>query len=511
MLRKILFGLILAFATMLVAVAKEETRDTSPRAAILEIKGAIGPATAQYLNRAFKTAHEKQVDLIILEMNTPGGLVTSTREIITEILTAKVPVAVYVSPAGAHAASAGTFILYAGHVAAMTPGTNVGAATPIQLGGPGSPGKDSKEKKDLTEKILEKLTESEKRDKEKTNKPAGIQGSDKNQTKNKSSDKKADVPNEELVPDDPKKSKMVNDLVAYIKSLAQLRGRNVEWAEKAVREAASLPSKEALEIKVIDFTARDMGELLEKIDGRVVELGKTKVTIKTKGMVTERIKPDWQMKFLSVITNPNVAFILMLIGIYGIIFEFWHPGLVGPGVIGGICLLLGLYAMNILPLNYTGASLVLLGLALMIAEAFLPSFGILGIGGLIGFVIGATLLFDAESPEFRLSWPIIISTSILCGLLFILLLGFAWRSFRKPLATGTGTMIGNPAQILEWTHGQGFIWADGERWKATGDPKFKKGQQVEIKQVDGLNVLVGEPSDKTEQKKSTNDIREEST
>ena len=500
MLRKIFFGLILAFATMLVAVAKEETQDNSPRAAILEIKGAIGPATAQYLNRGFKIAHEKKVDLIILEMNTPGGLVTSTREIVTEILTAKVPVAVYVSPAGAHAASAGTYILYAGHVAAMTPGTNVGAATPIQMGGPGSPGKNSEKKKDLTEKLLEKLTEGEKRDKEKTQKPAGKQASDKNQKKGKSPDKKADLPNKNLVPDNPIKSKMVNDLVAYIKSLAQLRGRNVEWAEKAVREAASLPSKEALEIKVIDLTARDMGELLEKIDGHVVELGKIKVTIKTKGMVTERIKPDWQMKFLSVITNPNVAFILMLIGIYGIVFEFWHPGLVGPGVIGGICLLLGLYAMNILPLNYTGAGLVLLGLAFMTAEAFLPSFGILGIGGLIGFVFGATLLFDAESPEFRLSWLVIISTSVFCGLLFIIVLGFAWRSMRKPVTSGTGTMIGNPAKILEWAKGEGLIWADGERWKAIGDAKFKKGQYVEIKKVDGLNIVVGEPSDQIEQK-----------
>jgi membrane-bound serine protease (ClpP class) len=491
MLRKLFFSLILIVATMLVAVAKEETRDNSPRAAILEIKGAIGPATAQYLNRGFKTAHEKQVDLIILEMNTPGGLVTSTREIITEILTAKVPVAVYVSPAGAHAASAGTYILYAGHVAAMTPGTNVGAATPVQMGGPGGPSKDKdgEKKKDLAEKILEKLTANKKKD--------AKEATDKNEKGGKSDNKKAEKSEKKLGPDDPMKSKTVNDLVAYIKSLAQLRDRNVEWAEKAVREAASLPSKEALEMKVIDLTARDMGELLEKIDGRVVEVAKTKVTIKTKGMVTERILPDWQMKFLSVITNPNVAFILMLIGIYGIIFEFWHPGLVGPGVIGGICLLLGLYAMNILPLNYTGAGLVLLGLAFMTAEAFLPSFGILGIGGLIGFIVGATLLFDAESPEFRLSWPVIISTSLFCGLLFIIVLGFAWRSFRKPVTTGTGTMIGNSAEILEWAKGEGFIWADGERWKASGDDKFKKGQRVEIKQVDGLNVVVGEPSEQS--------------
>jgi membrane-bound serine protease (ClpP class) len=491
MVRKAFFGLILVFATMLVATAKEETPVQTPRAAILEIKGAIGPATAQYLSRAFESARKKQVDLIILQMNTPGGLVASTRDIITEILTAPVPVVGYVSPGGAHAASAGTYILYATHVAAMAPATNLGAATPVNMSGPGLPGQDKKKPSDeqYIKKTLKKAI-----DKLKADQQPGKTADDKKSAKkdnSKGEDDKSEDGEKQLAPADPMKAKMINDMVAYIRGLAQLRGRNADWAEKAVREAASLPSKEALEQNVIDLTARDLGELLEKIDGRVVEVGKTKVTIKTKGMITERIEPDWQMKFLGVITNPNVAFILMLIGIYGIIFEFWHPGLVGPGVIGGVCLLLGLYAMNILPLNYTGAGLVLLGLAFMTAEAFIPSFGILGIGGLIAFVVGSTLLFDADSPEFQLSWVVIASTALFSGLLFAIVLGVAWRSMRRPITSGAAAMVGTLAEILEWSKGEGFVWADGERWKASGDEKLKKGQHVEIKEVEGLNLVVG--------------------
>jgi len=494
MIRKVFFGVVLVLATMLMATAKEETPSSSKRAAILEISGAIGPATAQYLGRAFKTAREKQFDLVVLKINTPGGLVTSTREINTEILAANVPVVGYVAPAGAHAASAGTYILYATHIAAMAPATNIGAATPVQMGAPGSPNPGGDKKKDdFAEKIVEKLKEAKKEDAEKSKAKESKKAPEGKDKKKEASDESENSKSSEkkLGPDDPMKSKMMNDLVAYIKSLAQLRGRNAEWAEKAVREAVSLTSKEALEKNVINLTARDVGELLEKVHGRTVEIGKTKVTIDTKRMVTERIEPDWQMKFLAVITNPNVAFILMLVGIYGIIFEFWHPGLVGPGVIGGICLLLGLYAMNVLPLNYTGAGLVLLGLAFMTAEAFLPSFGILGIGGVIAFIVGATLLFDADSPEFQLSWTVIISTAAFCGLLFAIVLGYAWRSFRRPVTSGTVTLVGTLAEVVEWSKNEGFVWAEGERWKASGMEKLKKGQQVEIKQVDGLNVVVG--------------------
>lgn len=500
MIRRVFFGIVLVLATMLMATAKEETPNQSNRAAILEINGAIGPATAQYLSRAFKTAREKQFDLIVLKINTPGGLVTSTREINTEILSATVPVVGYVAPAGAHAASAGTYILYATHIAAMAPATNIGAATPVQMGAPGAPNPgNDKKKEDLADKIVEKLKEAKKDQDEKKKKETKDAGKDAKGKAGKKGSKKAAPETSEKsedsekkdAPDDPIKVKMMNDLVAYIKSLAQLRGRNAEWAEKAVREAVSLTSKEALEQNVIDLTARDVGELLEKVHGRTVEVGKTKVKIDTKRMVTEKIEPDWQMKFLAVITNPNVAFILMLVGIYGIIFEFWHPGLVGPGVIGGICLLLGLYAMNVLPLNYTGAGLVLLGLAFMAAEAFLPSFGILGIGGVIAFIVGATLLFDADSPEFQLSWTVILSTAAFCGFLFAIVLGYAWRSFRRPITSGTVSLVGTLAEVMEWSRDEGFVWAEGERWKASGMEKLKKGQKVEITHVDGLNVVVG--------------------
>jgi membrane-bound serine protease (ClpP class) len=435
MLRRAFFGLVLVLATMLGAAAKQEStgdlKSAEPkRAALLEIKGAIGPATAQYLERAFETVRKSKADLVILQINTPGGLVTSMREIVASILASPVPVLGYVSPGGAHAASAGTYILYATHVAAMAPATNLGSATPVQMGTPGLPGAPQEKK--------EKPADSDggKADKDKADKKDG-----------KKSASEEDAP-KKLAPDEPMKAKVVNDMVAYIRSLAQLRGRNADWAEKAVREAVSLPAKEAAEKNVVDFVARDLEELLQKANGRKVEVGKTEVTVDTTGIVIERIEPDWQMKFLAVITNPNVAFILMLIGIYGIIFEFWHPGFVGPGVIGAICLLLGLYAMNVLPLNYTGAGLVLLGLAFMTAEAFIPSVGILGIGGLIAFVFGATLLFDAESPHFQLSWAVIISSALTCGLLFAVVLGYAWRSFRAPVTTGTDSIVGHPAKIL---------------------------------------------------------------
>lgn len=488
MIRRLFFGLVLCLATMLAATAKDDSPgDTQQprRAALIEIEGAIGPASAQYLERAFETVEEERMDLIILQLNTPGGLVTTTREMIATILGAPVPVVGYVAPAGAHAASAGTYIMYATHVAAMAPGTNLGAATPVQMQGPGMPGQP--EKKDGQDKNTDGAG-SDKGSKD------GADGKKDGQQ----ADKQSGETGKKLSPDDPMKAKSVNDLVAYIRSLAQMRGRNAEWAEKAVREAVSLPANEAVEMNVVDLTARDVAELLEKIDGRKVEVGKTEVTIRTKGMLIERIEPDWQVKFLGVITNPNVAFILMLIGIYGIIFEFWNPGSIGPGIIGGICLLLGLYAMNVLPLDYTGAGLVLLGLAFMTAEAFLPSFGILGIGGLIAFAFGAALLFDADSPQFRLSIPVIVSTTLVCGLLFSIVLGYAWRSFRTPVTTGTSSMVGQRARVLEWSKGKGFVWAAGERWHASSDTPLKKGQDVAIESVNGLNLVVSPATEREE-------------
>tara|TARA_B100001093_G_scaffold515065_1_gene590535 strand:- start:1330 stop:2724 length:1395 start_codon:yes stop_codon:yes gene_type:complete len=458
MIRTTLFGIFLILGTMMLAVAKEETPTPLKRAAIITIDGAIGPATLEYVKRALEIVRTKHHNLAILKINTPGGLVDSTRKINTIILNAPVPIVGYVAPSGAHAASAGTYILYATHIAAMAPGTNLGAATPVQIGGPDTQSNRPKVGKPQKKELEQKRTSN------------GISGS----------------------PKSPMQTKTINDLSAYIKSLAELHGRNSEWAEKAVIEAATLTARGALKNNVINVIAKDVNELLAKLHGRSVELSNSSVTLDTKNMVIDKIDPDWQVQLLSVATNPNVAFVMMLIGIYGIIFEFWHPGLIGPGVIGGICLLIGLYATNMLPLNYTGAGLLILGMAFMTAEAFLPSFGILGIGGIISFIFGSTLLFDSDSPEFQLSWIIIISSALFCSALLSFILSYVWRSFKRPVVSGTETLIGTIAEVLEWSDDKGSVRAEGERWKAFGMRGVKKGQKVKIVQLVGLSVMVSQ-------------------
>ncbi|MBN9246292.1 MAG: nodulation protein NfeD, partial [Hyphomicrobium sp.] len=330
----------------------------------IDIDGAIGPATARYVKEALATADERRAEIVILRLNTPGGLVTSMREIIGDVLASRVPVVGYVAPSGAHAASAGTYILYATHVAAMAPGTNLGAATPVEIGAPmpGLPGQPDK----------------------------GDQGG---------SDKGVmPAPSQDAMT-----AKMTNDAVAFIRSLAELRGRNADWAEKAVREASSLSANAALKAGVIDLVASDTGELLAKIDGRTVAVsGGASEHLATRGLAVETVQPGWLIRLLSVITDPNVAVILMLVGVYGLIFEFTSPGAVAPGVVGTIALLLGLYALNLLPIDYAGLVLMLLGLTFLIVEAFNPTV-VLGLGGLAAFLLGTAMLFKVEAPGFRLS------------------------------------------------------------------------------------------------------------
>ena len=442
----------------MLAVAKEERPTPIKSAAIITVDGAIGPATVEYLKRAMKIVVKNSHELVILRINTPGGLVDSTRKINAMILNAPVPIVGYVSPSGAHAASAGTYILYATHIAAMAPGTNLGAATPVQIGGSDTQGNKPKVEKNPKKDLEQK----------KSSNGTGVS------------------------PKGSMQVKAINDLIAYIKSLAELHGRNSKWAEKAVTEAATLTAKGALKNNVINIIAKDANELLMKLHGRSVELRNSPVTLNTKNMAVDHIDPDWQIQLLSIATNPNVAFVMMLIGIYGIIFEFWHPGLVGPGVIGGICLLIGLYATNMLPLNYTGAGLLILGMAFMTAEAFLPSFGILGIGGIISFIFGSILLFDTDSPEFQLSWIVILSSALFCCALLSFILSYVWRSFKRPVMSGTGNLIGTMAEVLEWSNDEGSVRAEGERWKASGMRGLKKGQKVKIVQLVGLSVVVTE-------------------
>lgn len=435
----------IAAAAVFAAPARLSAQEGGRPALMIEVEGAIGPATARQVKEALNLAAGRRAEVVILRLNTPGGLVTSMREIIADVIGAPVPVIGYVAPSGAHAASAGTYILYATHIAAMAPGTNLGAATPVQIGGPlpGLPDKDGKDKKD------------------------GAQPSK-----------------------DTMSAKATNDAVALIRSLAELRSRNADWAEKAVREAASLSAGGALQAHVIDLIARSPAELLQQVDGRTIELtgGETR-QLATKGLAVERLDPGWLIRFLSVITDPNVAFILLLVGIYGLIFEFTTPGAIAPGVIGTICLLLGLYALNMLPINYAGLALLLLGIAFLIVEIFNPTV-VLGLGGLAAFLLGAAMLFKFEAPGYRLSWAVVVIAAAMIVSLTVVVLGSLWRTRRNPARVGANAMRGLPAQVLDWSGGEGHVVAHGERWQARGAEALAVGETVEVAGINDLTLVV---------------------
>ncbi|MCA1388209.1 nodulation protein NfeD [Bradyrhizobium sp. IC3123] len=434
---------VVALICCLLPSSAEESKRV---ALVVSIDGAIGPASASYVREALATASERRAEVVLLRMNTPGGLNSSMREIIADVLASHVPVIGYVAPSGAHAASAGTYILYATHIAAMAPGTNIGAATPVQIGGPlpglpsGTPDKDGKDKKDE--------------------------------------------------PKDAMTAKATNDAVAFIRSLAELRNRNAEWAERAVREAATLSANGALEAHAIDLVARDQAELLRQVDGRVVELagGKTQ-RLATKDAVVEAIEPGQISRFLAVITNPNVAFILLMVGIYGLIFEFMSPGAVAPGVIGAICLLIGLYALNLLPINYAGLALMLVGLVLLTVEVFNPTL-VVGFGGIIAFVLGAMMLFRSEAPGYQLSWWVIGTTAVVFSGFVLIVLGSLRRVRKAPALLGAQAMRGLPAEVLDWNGNEGHVFAHGERWQARGAETFKPGETVEVANVVDLTLLI---------------------
>jgi len=433
-------------------------------AALLEIHGPIGPATSRYVVRGLEAARHDGSRLVVLELDTPGGLDSAMRDIIQAILASPVPVVSYVSPQGARAASAGTYILYASHVAAMAPATNLGAATPVSIGGEPEPAPPS-----APSPIAKPPREP--RDNSPTGSPPGD----------------AAPPS---ATGSTMERKVVNDAVAYIRGLAELRGRNADWAEQAVRGAASLSSTAALEQKVIDVIARDLPELLARIDGREVRIDDRTVKLATRELTVVRVKPDWRTQLLAVITNPTVAYGLMLIGIWGLLLEGYNPGAVLPGVAGSICLLIALFAFQILSVNYAGLALVVLGTGMIISEFFFPTYGSLGIGGLIAFVVGSLILFDTDVPGMSVGRPLIGAIATVGGLMIAGIVYLATRSMRRPVATGTQSMIGEMAEVVADFTGRGRVRYGGELWNARSDTALRSGDLARIVRVEGLTLWV---------------------
>lgn len=408
---------------------------------ILDVDGVIGPASADYLRRGLMQAAESSAILAVIQVNTPGGLDQSMRDIIQAILSSPIPVAVYVAPSGARAASAGTYILYAAHIAAMAPATNLGAATPVQIGGvpsaPPTEGEDSEERprSDMERKIL-------------------------------------------------------NDAVAYIEGLAELRGRNKEWAARAVREGVSLSAQQALADNVVDLIATDLEHLLQQLNGRRVTMEGGDRQLNTENAALLRITPDWRSRFLAIITNPNVAYILMLVGIYGLIFEFSSPGLGGPGIVGAICLLLALYAFQVLPVSYVGLGLIIVGLGLMVAEAFSPTFGVMGVGGAAAFIIGSVMLMDTNLPAYQIALPIILALAVASVALLIFTLGMVYRSRRSEHVSGVETLVGEIAEVEYVSRKRPLVRLQGELWHASCDEELRPGDRVIVLEVRDLSLKV---------------------
>ncbi len=416
---------------------------------VISISGAIGPAVGDYVTSEIILANQQaRSPALIITIDTPGGLVSSLRDINQQILASNIPILCLVHPQGARAASAGTYMLYACHIAAMSSATTLGAATPVMLGG-APPGEKKTEDKPTEPTAMEK--------------------------------------------------KVLNDSIAYIRSLAQLRGRNVEWAEKAVREAATLSSTEALELNVINLIAESPESLIKLLDGKTLEVNKNQQTMNLANAIIEHRKPDWRNQFLATITDPNVAYILMIIGIYGLLLEFYSPGFGIAGITGAISLLIALYAFQLLPVNYVGLGLMLLGLALLIAESMIPSFGLLGFGGIVAFTLGSIFLIDSDVPELKVSLNLIFAIAFTSAVFVLFVLQRLWSLRSRKVVSGLESMIGSEGAATESFTDHGFVQVRGERWAARSDTPLHKGDTVTVNAVDGLTLLV-KPNQRSDHK-----------
>ena len=443
----------MALLVTVLALSCSPPAEADDVAVVLELEGAIGVATAEYIINGIEDAEERDATLVIIRMDTPGGLVNSMRDIISAILSSDVPVVTYVSPAGARADSAGTYILLASHVAAMAPTTHLGAATPVGLGG-------------------EDVGDS--------NKP----------------DESKDEETDEAAPSgSAMERKVMNDAISYIRGLAEAHGRNADWAEKAVTEAATLTASEALEMNVIDLIAANQAELLQQINGREVTVNHQSVTLDTTALDIEYIDPGWRIKFLSTIASPEILLILIMVGVYGLWFEGSNPGAILPGVVGVICLLLAAYALQVLPVNYAGLALILVGITLIVAEAFVPSFGALGIGGIVAFIFGSIMMFDSGVPGYGVSIAFVVSFAVIAGLLLLWMVSYLVKLRRRGAVTGRESMLGGTGVAMESFAGAGRVWLEGAPWSAVSKVQIEKDQPVVITAIDGLTLEVEPASD----------------
>lgn len=441
--------LVILTALLCMGVQSADENTLGTEVPVVSVKGAIGPAVGKQLTAEINAANQQHnVPLIIITLDTPGGLVSSLRSINQTILTSDIPVACLVYPKGARAASAGTYMLYACHVAAMATATTLGAATPVQMG-PGAPSPD----------------------------------------KINPADKEGDNTPENPSPSAMEK-KILNDAIAYIRSLAQLRGRNQEWAELAVTEAATLTATEALALNVIDLLAESPQQLVRNLDGKVIEFGDVKMTLNLKGAALVNKQPSWQHQFIATITNPNIAYILMIIGVYGLLLEFYSPGIGVAGITGAISLIIALYAFQMLPLSYAGLALLMLGIVLLITESMVPSFGIFGVGGIAAFVVGSIFLFDTPQAQFQVSPILIASIAFISLLFFVFALGFILRMRKNAVVTGQEAIIGADAIVIDNFKGHGFVLLNGERWHAISSQALRKGQSVTVNDINGLSLTV---------------------